>query len=139
VERHVTTLQCSFQHIYRSCQTSNENAPIAKYCTNHIHISSLFVIPVFISSPPPPMCLFFFFLPGNKSPNLSTPTKMIKIHSHCLSHSHQLHTPQSDIAPRPNVHWMKHSGEPCHQPATKDKVGAAETRKSRTWVERSEC
>jgi hypothetical protein len=47
--------------------------------------------------------------------------QMIKIHSHCLSHSHQLHTPQSDIAQRPNAHWMKHSGQACNHAATKDK------------------
>jgi hypothetical protein len=53
-----------------------------------------------------------------------------QIHSQNRSHSHQLHTPQSDIAPSPNLHWMMHGGEASHQTATKDKVGAAEARKA---------
>jgi hypothetical protein len=40
-----------------------------------------------------------------------------QIHSHYPSHSHQLHISQSNIAPSPNVHWMKHSGEAFQHPA----------------------
>jgi hypothetical protein len=41
-----------------------------------------------------------------------------QVHSLQSSHLHQLHISQSDIAPRPNVHWMMHGGEACHHPAT---------------------
>jgi hypothetical protein len=40
-----------------------------------------------------------------------------QIHSLQPSHSHQLHISQSNIAPRPNVHWMMQSGEACNHPA----------------------
>jgi hypothetical protein len=61
-------------------------------------------------------------LSGNKRRIHHQQQQMIKIHSHCLSHSHQLHTPQSDIAQLPIFHWMMHGGEVCHQPATKPKL-----------------
>jgi hypothetical protein len=41
-----------------------------------------------------------------------------QIHSLCPSHSHQLHSSQSNIAPLPNVHWMMPSGEACDNSAT---------------------
>jgi hypothetical protein len=42
----------------------------------------------------------------------------IKNHSHYPLHSHQLHIPQSDIAPRPNVHTAMPSGEVCNLSVT---------------------
>jgi hypothetical protein len=76
---------------------------------------------------------------GKSLINQSIIQLIIQIHSQHSPYSLQLHISQSDIASRPNVHCMMPIGQACYQPATKDKVGAAETRKSRTWVERSEC
>jgi hypothetical protein len=71
-----------------------------------------------------------------KNGNQIKSNQINQIHSHYLAHSHLPCISQSNIAPRPNVHWMLQSGQACDHAAT---ITFHTLKNTQNWIECLEC